>query len=236
MRVESNEPARFGRDSPVLRHWLANSTGFRVEGPGCHGTVERVYGLPGATTSIAVRRRLRRRVLVPAAAVAEVVPAEELLVVGRARAEGPANRRPPRRIGRRTGAAVTRGAGAFGRSSAYAAAASSRRLARAARAVGRLLALVTLLALRVLRDAALSLEEVAQASWPVARRIARWGGREVALGVARARESIERGRSRRRREKLARSLEAMVASLGRDRGSGNGHVSSESRERPRVEH
>src|SRR5439155_3881220 len=82
MRVESNEPARFGRESPVLRHWVANSVGFSVEGPGCRGVVERVYGLPGAATSIAVRRRLRRRTLVPADHVIEVLPGDYLLVVG----------------------------------------------------------------------------------------------------------------------------------------------------------
>ena len=238
MRVESHEPARFGRESPVLRHWLANSTGFRVEGPGCHGVVERVYGLPGATTSIAVRRPLRRRVLVPADAVVEVVPAEELLIVGvRRRESRPARGRQSRRLARTAGAAGVRGGLAFGGSTARVAAAALRDLAHVARAVARLLVLAALAALRILRDAGLTLAELAEAARPRVRRVLRRAVREAASAVARVREAAERERSRRRRDKLARSLEAMVASLGRDRSSGNGHVSSDrAPERPRVKH
>ena len=77
MRHEPHEPTRFGRDSPVLRHWLANSTGFRVKGRHTSGIVERVFGPPGAPTTVAVRRRFRRRVVVAADAFDEVVPEEQ---------------------------------------------------------------------------------------------------------------------------------------------------------------
>ena len=230
MRVESNEPARFGRESPVLRHWVANSVGFSVEGPGCRGVVERVYGLPGAATSIAVRRRLRRRTLVPADHVIEVVPADELLVVGRT-PERTKTPRPSHRLGERTRAATRRGGIAFGR----AAASSYRQLARLATILVTLTEVAVRGALRILRDAAVTLRELAEAGWPVVRRGVGIGRRRLATVIAQASEAVQRAHSRRRRERLARSLEAMVAALARERGSSNGHVSPQGeREPPRV--
>ena len=93
------------------------------------------------------------------------------------------------------------------------------------------------MAVGLLRDALLTLGELTEAARPRLRAVVRRAGREATAALTGLREAAERERSRRRREKLARSLEAMVASLGRDRSSGNGHVSSgRATERPRVKH
>ena len=76
--------SRFEGEGPVGRYWLANCEGFVVTG-GAHGVVE---GLirdfdPHVTTRLVVRTRMRRRRVLPASKVVEVVPAEQLLVVER---------------------------------------------------------------------------------------------------------------------------------------------------------
>ena len=82
MAVEPQDAARFGRSSPVLRHWLAHSHGFVVRGLRGRGVVVKVYGLPGAPQTILVRTRYsRRRLRIPADAFDEVVPANKELVV-----------------------------------------------------------------------------------------------------------------------------------------------------------
>ena len=229
MRFEPNEPARFGRDSPVLRHWLANSAGFRVKGRHSSGVVDRVYGLPGATTSLAVRRRFRRRLIVPADAVAEVVPEERLLVVRRDSDVSALRRRRRRRIARpvasTTGRFVAAQARGLGRGATVTARYSARGAAASARASGRAAVAGARIGFRIGRDATLSLVELAEVARPHVRRFAVASAREVARAAIRARAAVRDARARRRRQDLSRSLESVVAALGRERAAGNGHVS-----------
>ena len=82
--------ARFEGTGPVARYWLAKCEGFAVTG-GARGVVEELIrdNDPHVTTRLVVRTRGRRRRIVPAGAVATVVPAERTLVVARPR-------KPPR--------------------------------------------------------------------------------------------------------------------------------------------
>jgi hypothetical protein len=85
-------PTRFEGTGPVARYWLAHCEGFAVKG-GTHGVVESLIrdADPHVTTRLVVRTGGHRRKIVPAHAVAAVVPAAKLLVV----------ERPPRRQRRR---------------------------------------------------------------------------------------------------------------------------------------
>lgn len=76
--------ARFEGTGPVARYWLGKCEGFTVKG-GAHGVVEELIhdDDPYTTTRLVVRTRSRRRRVLPAAAVASVVPAERTLVVAR---------------------------------------------------------------------------------------------------------------------------------------------------------
>jgi hypothetical protein len=76
--------ARFEGTDPVARYWLANCTGFAVEGAE-RGVVEELLrdADPHVTTRLVVRTRGGRRTIVPAASIATVVPAERVLVVER---------------------------------------------------------------------------------------------------------------------------------------------------------
>lgn len=85
MAVRPQVQPTFGRGSPVLDYWLAHSEGFRVRGRRGSAVVETVFVSPhGRVTALEVRGRLvRRRRVIPAASVQEVVPAERLLVATR---------------------------------------------------------------------------------------------------------------------------------------------------------
>jgi hypothetical protein len=82
---------RFEGEGPVARYWLAHCEGFAVQG-GTRGTVEELIrdADPHVTTRILVRTRTGRRRVIPARAVASVLPAERLLIVAPRR-----RRRPP---------------------------------------------------------------------------------------------------------------------------------------------
>jgi hypothetical protein len=81
MAVVSGQTKRFTAASPVTEYWLANCVGFSLSGGG-RGVVERVLpdGDPHTASSFEVRRRGKVRRL-PASAVVEVIPAEQVLVV-----------------------------------------------------------------------------------------------------------------------------------------------------------
>jgi hypothetical protein len=230
MALAPQDAARFGRSSPVLRHWLANSEGFRVRSRRGRGVVLRVHGLPGLPQTIVVRTSLgARRVLVPADAFDEVVPEERLLRLGtslRRAARGERERRSKvarasRRlmttchkvVVERGSRLVERGAVTAGRASrglattchkavfgrgmplakrgVLVAALSIGRVARAAairgslygarglRAGGRLLWGLVLTIVGMLRDAGMTLAELARVSWP---RL--WGGLARAANYA----------------------------------------------------
>src|SRR5882757_4422227 len=85
---------RFEGAGPVARYWLARCEGFTVKG-GADGVVEELIrdADPHVTTRLVVRTGHRRRKIVPADAVAAVVPAEKLVLVERPRR---ARRRPRR--------------------------------------------------------------------------------------------------------------------------------------------
>jgi hypothetical protein len=87
---------QFEGSGPVARYWLANCKGFAVEG-GARGVVEDLIrdGDPFVTTRLVVRRRGRRRGVIPVTAVASIDPAERVLVVEPRRSEG-SSRQPPR--------------------------------------------------------------------------------------------------------------------------------------------
>jgi hypothetical protein len=73
----------FRKDSPVTAYWLVRCEGFGVRCGRRRGVVEKV-GLDAEThraTALVVRFGLRRRTLVPADAVEQVVPADRTLVV-----------------------------------------------------------------------------------------------------------------------------------------------------------
>jgi hypothetical protein len=79
-------PTRFEGTGPVARYWLAHCEGFAVKG-GTRGVVEELIhdADPHVTTRLVVRTGGHRRKIVPANAVAAVVPAAKLLVVDRPR-------------------------------------------------------------------------------------------------------------------------------------------------------
>jgi hypothetical protein len=73
---------RFEGEGPVARYWLAHCEGFAVQG-GTRGTVEELFrdADPHVTTRLLVRTRTGRRRVIPARAVASVLPAERVLIV-----------------------------------------------------------------------------------------------------------------------------------------------------------
>jgi hypothetical protein len=87
---------RFEGASPVARYWLANCEGFAVKGD-ARGVVEALIrdSDPHVTTRLVIRTPTRRRKIVPTGRVAAVVPAERVLVVGRAHRRRGRRPRPP---------------------------------------------------------------------------------------------------------------------------------------------
>jgi hypothetical protein len=182
MAVEPQDAARFGRSSPVLRHWLAHSHGFVVRGLRGRGVVVKVYGLPGAPQTILVRTRYsRRRLRIPADAFDEVVPANKELVVRNTlrratRGEPRPRRKVIRPLARATAHGVARFATSCGRGGAHGLVLGGRAAAGAGRAAAAWFARV---------------------AWPPARngtataaravlRTTRAGGREAAQVAHRA--------------------------------------------------
>jgi hypothetical protein len=130
--------ARFEGTDPVLRYWLANCTGFAVEGAE-RGVVEALLrdADPHVTTRLVVRTRRGRRTIVSAASIAAVVPAERVLVVEPERREPREPREWPRLRAARRRAAATAGTearklAAAGPPARAAVAAAGRRLVRVA--------------------------------------------------------------------------------------------------------
>ena len=78
---------RFEGGGPVARYWLANCEGFVVQG-GARGVVEELIrdADPHVTTRLVIRTRARRRRIISAGAVSEVVPADGVLIVSPPRA------------------------------------------------------------------------------------------------------------------------------------------------------
>jgi hypothetical protein len=106
----------FGRSSPVRAYWLARCQGFRVVTPGGGTAVVEAVGLEAGSLhaeELAVRHRLSRRIeVIPADAIAEVIPGERVLVVANgtsaaAQAESAPDREGPS-LTRRTGDALLR--------------------------------------------------------------------------------------------------------------------------------
>jgi len=182
MALEPQDAARFGRSSPVLRHWLGHSEGFSVRGLRGQGVVVRTYGLPGAPRTIVVRTRYsRRRLHIPAEAFDEVVPAKQLLVVGNTLSGAARDERRPRRelarpIARATAQGTRSAVAAIGRGSAAGLRAGSRGLARA----GRTAAALADGSARAGRAAA---SWLARAAWPPAKRGATIAGRLALRGA-----------------------------------------------------
>jgi hypothetical protein len=81
MTVVVGRTKRFEDASPVTRYWLANCVGFSLTGGG-RGTVERVItaGDPYTPVQLEIRNGYTVRRL-PVSRVAEVVPAEQVIVV-----------------------------------------------------------------------------------------------------------------------------------------------------------
>src|SRR5207249_2729523 len=106
-------------------------------------------------------------------------------------------RRPPRHLTRRGAAlAAQRGGGAARTTAAW--------TLTAVAAIARLALRTARVSARILRDAALTIEEVAAWAWPIARRLGTTATRELRALAARARQAAEQARSERRREELAR--------------------------------
>jgi hypothetical protein len=216
MAVEPQDAARFGRSSPVLWHWLGHSEGFSVRGLRGHGVVVRIYGAPGAPRTIVVRTRYsKRRLQIPAAAFAEVVPAKRLLVVESTLSRAArGERRPRRNVARPIARATVHGArlavAAIGRGSAAglrAGRAAALWLARAAWPPAKRGATIAgRLALRGARTAGTEGTRLARrASVATALRLQRgsWRGREIARVAAD--DGLRRG------ELLARRIRAGAA-------------------------
>jgi hypothetical protein len=162
--------ARFEGTDPVARYWLANCTGFAVEGAE-HGVVEELLrdADPHVTTRLVVRTRGGRRTIVPAASIATVVPAERVLVVEREPRE---SREWPRvrAAGVRAASASGTGARAVGATLAAAGPPARSAAVTGARAVGAALVAVEPPARRAALAFGRSLSELAVPAADTVRR------------------------------------------------------------------
>jgi len=159
--------ARFEGTGPVARYWLGKCEGFAVTG-GAHGVVEELIrdDDPHVTTRLVVRTRGHRRQIVPAGAVASVVPAERTLVVAKPRRPPREHRELPRPSLAPVAARAASGAARLGPPARVAAAhaatlgpparAAAIALARAAEKHGRHAAVVLARSLRILVREALA--------------------------------------------------------------------------------
>jgi hypothetical protein len=84
---------RFEGGGPVARYWLANCEGFVTKGA-TRGVVEELIrdADPHVTTRLVIRTRSRRRRIISATAVSEVIPADSVLIVSHRRARRDAHR------------------------------------------------------------------------------------------------------------------------------------------------
>jgi hypothetical protein len=110
---------RFDGGGPVARYWLANCEGFVVQG-GARGVVEELIrdADPHVTTRLVIRTRARRRRIISAGAVSEVVPADGVLIVSRPRARRRMRQQPWRLSAARVRVESVRVVGAVGRMAA----------------------------------------------------------------------------------------------------------------------
>jgi len=165
--------ARFEGTDPVARYWLANCTGFAVEGAE-RGVVEELLrdADPHVTTRLVVRTRGGRRTIVPAASIATVVPAERVLVVEHEPREPRESREWPRvrAAGVRAASASGTGARAIGATLAAAGPPARSAAVTGARTVGAALVAVEPPARRAALAFGHSLSELAVPAADTVRR------------------------------------------------------------------
>ena len=189
----------------MLDYWLAHSEGFRIRGRRGSGVVETVFVSPhGRVTALEVRGRLvRRRRVIPAASVHEVVPADQLLVASRplrarTRTSIAVAFRAARPGARRLGALALRGARA-----AYPAARGLARLAlRAVRADADLLHRCSIVAFHGARRFAVAVDGDARRLWVAKTKLA---GARAGTTISRSYARASAGASVARTAVLARA-------------------------------
>jgi hypothetical protein len=106
--------ARFEGGDPVARYWLAHCEGFATKGA-TRGVVEELIrdADPHVTSRLVIRTRARRRRIISAGAVSEVIPAESVLIVARRHARRNAHRSPRASLSARGRVGLVRVAHAF---------------------------------------------------------------------------------------------------------------------------
>jgi hypothetical protein len=176
------DATRFEATSPVARYWLAQCTGFRVQGA-AKGKVEEIVSDsdPRVPETLIVRTVLRTREI-PVSTVEAVIPAEQLIVLGGGDARREQRkRRRPRRVARRAASRTV----SLAKDTALEHGPSlGRKAARASRRVAAFLALAAVAVVRLVgRAGASGVRASAAAASLLAVIVPRFGRRAGAAAV-----------------------------------------------------